>query len=136
MLDNLQGEAQISSFKVNQGRAPEPQLSLANELPTEVLQQVFYSLHPADFNAARHTCRAWLISSLERSLLEDMLRRGGWSSSIPRTVGLSHPSKQANVNEKDTMNEVWQMSKRLSRECALGPDWTGNGLDETRSVLD
>lgn len=41
-----------------------------------------------------------------------MLQRGGWSSS-------------------NTTNDVWLMSRRLARECALGPDWTGNGVSHS-----
>ncbi|KAH8602918.1 hypothetical protein B0O99DRAFT_15921 [Bisporella sp. PMI_857] len=54
-----------------------------------------------------------------------MMRRGGWSSNIlraPRTI----PS----LDGLSTANKEWLMSKRLSRECALGPDWVGNGLEQ------
>lgn len=113
---------------VNKEETPERTPSLAAGLPTEVIQQILFSLHPADFNAARHTCRSWFVNSLERSGLETMLRRGGWSSSIPRSMR----SYQA-LNDQDNVNPEWQMSKRLSRECALGPDWTGNGLGNNKS---
>jgi hypothetical protein len=71
---------------------PKNQLSLAALLPTEVIQQIFRSLHPADFNAARHTCRSWFVTSLDGPMLETMLRRGGWSSSVPRSKGLNRNS--------------------------------------------
>lgn len=47
-------------------------------LPTELLQHIFFFLSPLDFNAARHTCRAWFIASLHHLLLVEMLRKGGW----------------------------------------------------------
>jgi hypothetical protein len=131
-LSALQREAESESFNFNQGTGPEPPTSFAAGLPTEVIHQIFYSLHPTDFNAARHTCRAWLVTSLERSMLETMLRRGGWSSSIPRNV---RSNARDTSNEQGTVNEEWQLGKRLSRECALGPDWTGNGLGNKRFVF-
>ena len=130
----LQREAESQSFSVDQRSRPQPPPSLATGLPTEVSQQIFYSLHPADFNSARHTCRSWFINSLERLILETMLNRGGWSARIVRSVGSKHPIAHNVVDEQNIVNEEWQMSKRLSRECALGPDWTGNGLGKTRFV--
>lgn len=47
-------------------------------MPTEILQQVYLLLPPGGFNAARHSCRAWFVASLNRVLLMEMLRRGGW----------------------------------------------------------
>jgi hypothetical protein len=107
-------------------KTPGSSSSLAAGLPTEVIQKILFSLHPADFNAARHICRSWFVNSLERSGLETMLRRGGWSSSIPRVVSLHRA-----LDDHDSVSPEWQISKRLSRECALGPDWTGNGLGKS-----
>ena len=111
------------ALPVNNRKVLGPPPSLAAGLPTEIIQQIFYNLHPADFNSARHTCRSWFINSLERSVLETMLRRGGWSACIPQGISSNHAP-----DEQDTVNEEWQMSKRISRECALGPAWTGNGF--------
>jgi hypothetical protein len=97
--------------------------SLGAQLPTEILQEIFFMLSPVDFNSARHICRPWFISSLEYSLLQVMLSRGGWSGiaqcdiAINKTLGPGSRTK-----------DEWVMSKRISRECALGPDWTGNGV--------
>jgi hypothetical protein len=112
---------------------PDHATSLTAQLPTEILQQVFNMLAPSDFNSARHTCRSWYISSLERSILKGILRRGGWHSSIQRDMAANHTSPYR-------MSDEWLMSKRIARECALGPDFTGNGLvkdegDEPSSLL-
>ncbi|PHH87695.1 hypothetical protein CDD83_8527 [Cordyceps sp. RAO-2017] len=50
----------------------------AMKLPTEILQQIYFLLCPRDFNAARHSCRAWFVAGLHRVLLMEMLRKGGW----------------------------------------------------------
>ncbi|KAG0651194.1 Calcium permeable stress-gated cation channel 1 [Hyphodiscus hymeniophilus] len=62
---------------------------------------------------------------------DTMLRRGGWSSSIPRSLQKNRPKLQYASKDQDTVNEEWQMSKRLSRECALGSNWSGEGLCNT-----
>ncbi|KAH6671091.1 hypothetical protein B0J14DRAFT_669970 [Halenospora varia] len=96
--------------------------SSANRLPTEILQQIYLNLRPTDFNSARHTCRSWFIGSLERVSLETMLKRGGFSGVLHDMTGNHVLDAEVKVSDE------WLMSKRLSRECALGPDWTGNGL--------
>jgi hypothetical protein len=51
-----------------------------------------------------------------------MLRRAGFSNLIvPLTADQS-------IFEECGISAEWSMSKTLARECALGPDWTGNGL--------
>ncbi|PFH63422.1 hypothetical protein XA68_10012 [Ophiocordyceps unilateralis] len=69
-------------------------------LPTELLQHIFLFLSPVDFNAARHTCRAWFIASLHQLLLVEMLRRGGchelvMSKWISRECNLADPNCRA-----------------------------------------
>jgi hypothetical protein len=104
-------------------RTPGPSIpSQAYMLPTEILQHIYYNLAPADFNSARHTCRSWYIKSLDHSLLETMLRRGGYSNLIPSQA----------IDNHLKVNDEWLMSKRIARECALGPDWNGNGLPPMR----
>ncbi|KAM3077614.1 hypothetical protein ACMFMG_006946 [Clarireedia jacksonii] len=96
-----------------------------SKLPTEINQLIYLYLAPVDFNAARHTCRAWYYNSLQKSLLEAMIKRGGWHFSCQQEIagkGLPHFQKPAEY--------VWLLSKRISRECALGPAWTGNGLHD------
>lgn len=97
-----------------------PPNAASTRLPTEILQQIFYQLAPADFNAARRTCRTWMMASLDRNLLSTILRRSGWSNSIPYEV----PGRSAIAD----ITDEWLMSKRLARECALSPGWTGNGV--------
>ncbi|CZR51121.1 uncharacterized protein PAC_00996 [Phialocephala subalpina] len=100
-----------------------PPVPLATKLPTEIVQQIFRNLSPGDFNSARHSCRSWFIHSLNKSLLQIMMRRGGISNSAMADV---LPTRA--IDPKAPSNETWLMSKRLSRECALGPDWLGNGV--------
>lgn len=90
-------------------------------LPVEILQLIYKHLHPKDFNAARHSCRNWMIASLDKPLLLCMLRRGGWSSGVENVLEAEKPSGDTTCNE-------WLLSRCLSRECALSPKWTGNGL--------
>jgi len=97
--------------------------SIAHELPTEIMHAIYYNLGPLDFNSARRTCRSWFITSLDKPLLETMLRRGGYSSSVRRDMTANHV-----LGSEIRANDEWLLSKRLARECALGPDWTGNGL--------
>jgi hypothetical protein len=98
--------------------------------PAEVLCRIYDSISPADFNSARHACHLWYINSLDSSLLEKMLKRGGWSTSIHNGLASNHILySQARVNDE------WLMSKRIARECALGPDWTGNGLYPSNESL-
>ena len=99
--------------------------SQASMLPTEILQHIYYNLAPADFNSARHTCRSWYINSLDHSLLKTMLRRGGYSNLIPSQT----------IDNHLKVNDEWLMSKRIARECALGPDWNGNGLPPMRDAV-
>jgi len=101
-------------------------LSQASRLPTEAVQQIFYNLAPVDFNSARHTCRSWLIKSLNRSLLETMLKRAGFSNRI--SASGADPLTFGGISAE------WSMSKSLALESALGPDWTGNGLARDHSV--
>lgn len=102
--------------------------TLAAQLPTEILQQIYSLLSPADFNSARHICRTWFISSLEPSILKVMLRRGGWFSCVQHDLTTSQTP-----NPISRENDEWIMSKRIARECTLGPDWTGNGVSESNT---
>ncbi|KAF2499318.1 hypothetical protein BU16DRAFT_267375 [Lophium mytilinum] len=94
-------------------------------LPTELIQHVYSFLSPRDFNAARHSCQTWMTASLDRTILRSMLRRGGWIG------GAEHDLHKRYVrNESVEQGRVeWFLSKRLSRECALSCNWTGNGLE-------
>ncbi|KAJ4854943.1 f-box-like domain-containing protein [Trichoderma breve] len=74
-------------------------------LPNELLQQIYSYLSPVDFDSARHSCRTWYLASLDRELLTNMLKQGGWWSSredvmskwIARECNLLSPQKSAFV---------------------------------------
>jgi len=52
-----------------------------------------------------------------------MLKRGGWSSDTQHD-----PTTEQLVGPGNTINGEWLMSKAIAQECALGPDWKGNGI--------
>lgn len=98
-------------------------------IPVEVLEQIYYYMLPVDFNAARHTCRAWMVASLEARLLTYMLKRGGWW-----TAALAD---QATIAEDlhDSMSGLeWLLSKRLATECTIHQDWSCNGLGNFEDI--
>ena len=94
-------------------------------LPAEILQETFSYLSPVDFNAARHTCRAWMIASLDNRLLKTMLKRGGWENAT-----LADEATLKKSRPQVAITQDWPLSKRLATECQLRPEWTGNGLDD------
>jgi hypothetical protein len=91
------------------------------KLPKETLHQIYEYLAPQDFNAARHTCRSWFLASFASSILEGVLRRGGWSRSTQKLLWGTFRQ----VLEATETNQEWIMSKWISRECALGSNWPG-----------
>lgn len=103
-----------------------PKASLAAALPTEIILQIYFHLSPSDFNALRRVNRKWFISSLDKPVLRTMLIRGGWSSTV--TFDLAANSV-IDESSRVRIHDEWLMSKRVARECALGSNWTGNGLD-------
>lgn len=104
---------------------------VALTIPAEIMHHIYLHLGPVDFDSARHVCRLWYINSLEYSLLDTMLRRGGWSSSVQRELATNRT-----LLKSSRVNEEWLMSKHLARECALGPDWQGNGMQLTACELE
>ena len=97
----------------------------AQRLPVELVQHIFGFLNPLDFNASRHTCRTWMMASLDINLLSLMLKRGGWWSGFE-----SSPNYRSTNPKTQSISREWLASCLLSRECALRPDWTGNGLTD------
>ena len=96
------------------------------KLPAGVLEEMGTCLSPVDFNAARHTCRAWMICSLEDGLITRALKDGGWWRAAEADMDLHRELKGHRTS--DSINEQWLLSKRLATECSLLPSWTGNGL--------
>ncbi|KAK7542771.1 uncharacterized protein J3D65DRAFT_547182, partial [Phyllosticta citribraziliensis] len=94
-----------------------------SRLPAEVIQEVFSHLHPRDFNSARHSCRIWMLSSLDRNLLRIMLQRGAWWYGAHGELW-SHATSIR-------YSEEWLLSRHLARQCALSAGWTGNGVDKS-----
>ncbi|KAK5129259.1 hypothetical protein LTR16_002299 [Cryomyces antarcticus] len=101
-----------------------PQYPTAHRLPTEIIQQIYVYLAPVDFNAARHTCRTWMLASLNTALLRQMCKRGGWWTAAERDL------ENLQARNEVEPNYEWLTSRRISRECALEPGWTGNGIRE------
>lgn len=87
--------------------------STAMSMPTEIMQHIYSFLSPADFNAARYTCRSWFSAGYDRLLLIEMLKRGGWWSSMLRILTPMRIAPVPNSNHERIM------SKWISRECAL-----------------
>lgn len=107
-------------------------MPLVCQLPAETLENVYAYLSPIDLNAARHTCRAWMIASLEERLLTRVLKEGGWWRAAKADMDLH---EELNGHRTvDSINEEWLLSKRLATECSLRPDWTGNGLSTNLSL--
>ena len=101
------------------------------KIPVEILEKIYACLSPVDLNAARHTCRAWMIGSLEEKLLTRALKDGGWWRAAKADMDLYEELN--GLRTADSINEEWLLSKRLATECSLRSDWTGNGLNKDRS---
>ena len=110
-------------------------LPLGNQLPTEILEKIYSYLEPADFNAARHTCRTWMIGSLEEKLLTGMLHRGGWLGAAQADALRLEPFERRKLS---IISKDWLLSKRLATECALAPEWkaTGPPLQDNHGIWD
>ena len=109
--------------------AAPPRYPKAYQLPVEIVQHMYDYLHPKDFNAARHTCRAWMRPSLDKALLRAMLSRGGWLSGAENAIASLPDSSIPRCEE-------WLLSRYLSRQCALTSGWTGNGLDTRAAIVE
>lgn len=74
-------------------------------IPIELIQLILGFSSPSAFNAARYTCRAWYLSSLEKSLLKAQLKALGFYITDPAIQNSNNP---------------YYLSTRLSREFSLG----------------
>lgn len=82
-------------------------------LPNEIIQNIYDLLHPIDFNAARYTCRLWFRASLNRKVLIEMLKRGGWWCSFLQILA------PLSINRIVHLQQERIMSKWITRECNL-----------------
>lgn len=106
------------------GRSTTISYSASSSLPVEILHQIYSYLGPADFDAARRTCRTWMGSSLNSRLLKRMLKTAGWwNSCLADALGNEMRGLGTKIE-----SEEWLLSKRLATECSLRPNWGGNGL--------
>lgn len=87
--------------------------SVANSVPAEILLEIFSMLSPRDFDNARRTCSHWMRVSLNKYLLECMLKRAGWWDAWQQDCQTHHPS----TAKDDSL--VWRMSRRFATECIL-----------------
>ncbi|KAM6521435.1 hypothetical protein FSOLCH5_15545 [Fusarium solani] len=87
---------------------------LSTRLPYEIMQQIYLYLDPEDFNAARFTSRSWFRAGLCPSLLVEMLKRGGWWSSLQQISEPLRITRPRNILDQERL-----MSKWISRECDL-----------------
>lgn len=108
------------SAAVSQTRPP--RFSPVYHLPVEIIQQIYCYLSPFDFNAARHTCRAWMLASLDTGILIHKLESGGWKSAALADEAVVESRPHVAITND------WPLSKRLATECQLRPEWTGSGL--------
>ncbi|KAL8840450.1 MAG: hypothetical protein Q9170_001326 [Blastenia crenularia] len=100
-------------------------------LPAEIVKDVYSYLSPLDIDAARHTCRKWMIASLEYRLLVRILQRAGFQAAVDADTARNE--KLASFDR--SVGGEWRLSKRLATECSLRPGWTGNGFNDTTTVL-
>lgn len=87
----------------------------ANVAPAEILLQIYSMLTPRDFDNARRTCSQWMRASLNRRLLEGMLKRAGWWDAYKQDAEKQRVLRRPSSEESD----VWRMSKRFATECLL-----------------
>ncbi len=115
-------------------------------IPREILQQIFSSLAPCDFDAARHTCRKWFDAGLDVYLLRLMLRTARCQNAFKSDLQKLQ-NRQARcfeetcmpdgfnsctlpvmtpITEQGTASEEWLMSKRIATATRLSVDWRGS----------
>jgi hypothetical protein len=92
-----------------------------HNLPVELLQNIMSFATPTSFNSARHTCRAWYVSSLSTALLR---RHFG-------TMGFCETDPFVRVSQ----NPLY-LSQRYGRECSLGSDGAGKNRLRNTAILD
>ncbi|RSM11587.1 hypothetical protein CDV31_006690 [Fusarium ambrosium] len=76
---------------------------LSTRLPYEIMQQIYLYLTPEDFNAARYTSRSWFRAGLCPSLLVEMLKRGGWWSSLQQISEPLRITRPRNTSDQERL---------------------------------
>ncbi|KAJ5143246.1 uncharacterized protein N7515_002033 [Penicillium bovifimosum] len=109
-----------------------PRTPAANIAPAEILLDIFSVLAPRDFDNARRTCSQWMRASLDRRLLETMLKRAGWWDAWLQDCRT--PLITSRLDE----SEVWRMSRRFATECLLSGRKLASGKTgfSTTTVVD
>ena len=103
-------------------------LPAASKLPPEILEKIYVDLAPVDFDAARRTCRGWMIASLEESLLLHKLEQGGWHKAMQLDMARL---ERGHGRRMSITSGNWLLSKRLATECALLSGWPDIKHDES-----
>jgi hypothetical protein len=122
---------------------PEPAITAATTIPSEIVQQIYQHLDPLDFHAARHTCKKWFLASLDTGLLRRMTRKAGCSQAadedaqrldvrterrrlnLERRLSLEHAGQQTldchAFKMESSISDEWLLSKRLATEARITP---------------
>ncbi|KAH0848009.1 hypothetical protein AYO21_03627 [Fonsecaea monophora] len=121
---------------------PRPKFPGAYLVPREILKEIYSYLTPCDFDAARHTCKAWFLASLDRYVLEPMLRASGCQAALATDLERIHGSFLAErrswdsrlgpvpADAENAIDTEWLCSRRLATESRLSPDWRGSFLPD------
>lgn len=119
---------------------PRPSIGVAQQIPNEILLQIFGLLSLPDYDAARHTCKWWFIVALDFKLASSILRCSGLQSAFLRDLEQeqlkilnSRSSRTSDDTEvfdtdADKVNHEWLVAKRLATECRLSGFWRGSGM--------
>ena len=110
-------------------RKSPPKFPAVYRLPLELLQNIYGRLGAIDFNNARHTCSWWRQGSLNQSMLEEMLARGGWSCAAKAELAARPRIDSSQL----TIGQL--LSARLARECALRYNWLSTSIGPALTTL-
>lgn len=93
--------------------------SAAQRLPTEIIQQIYLSPGPLDFQNARSTCSSWRYAGLDSWILDIQIRRGGWLGIVKSEQNNQIPTARSLSNV--VARETALMSREIV-EHELGAD--------------
>lgn len=95
----------ISDLAASDMQTPSlPLPGAAQRLPTEIIQQIYLSLGPSDFQNARSTCFSWRYAGLDSWILDIQIRRGGWLGTVKSEQNNQIPTARSlsNVVARET----------------------------------